>query len=473
MAKDVAPPKTTGGGGFVFEDKVCAWFLAHMLSDEPPLEADLGLPDRIDLQTRPDGWFLDDLLLTLSARDGQHRCTLSVKSNVQFGASTAPQDFVRTAWEQFLHDGSTCFNETTDYLGLVTAPLPTDTHTALAFVVQTAKAGDPKILPARYVQDGWASETRRLLFGSFSCPSDLAQNHGVSSQDTGRLITRLQFFEFDFELLSSEDEKRTIERCRRALRSGEVGEAAQLWKCLLQMSADRRPQAGCITRQSLLEELRHQFRLADRPNHRSDWAHLKELTTVSTVYVHDSIGGRVHLSRDQEIKKLGDAVESAHAVVLLGPSGAGKSAIAKRFANELLAHGDKCLWFEARSFERVDFEAFEADLRLTHGLSELLTFIPDARALLVLDGLDRLYDERAFALVASLLSAVQFHQQGSPWHLVLTCQTQEWLRLQESLLRGLGQHPARCPAAAPGQLTFPARQPQDIGLDSGSPHYGQ
>jgi hypothetical protein len=249
------------------------------------------------------------------------------------------------------------------------------------------------------------------------------------------LISRLQFPEFDFELLLSEDEKRTVERCRLALRSGDVEEASQLWKFLLQMSAERRPKAGCITRQSLLEELRHQFRLADRPNHRSDWAHLKELTTVSTVYVHDSIGGRVHLSRDQEIKKLGDAVESAHTVVLLGPSGAGKSAIARRFANELLAHGDKCLWFEARSFERVDFAAFEADLRLTHGLSELLTFIPDARALLVLDGLDRLYDEHAFALVASLLSTMQLHQPGSPWHVVFTCQTQEWLRVQESLLR--------------------------------------
>jgi hypothetical protein len=435
MAKDIAPPKPTAGGGFVFEDKVCAWFLAHMLSDEPPLRADLGLLDRIDFQTRPDGWFLDDLLLTLAAKDGRHRCALSVKSNVQFGVSTAPTDFVRVAWEQFLHEGSTCFDEATDYLGLVTAPLRTDTRSELAFVVETARKGDPNLLPARYAQDGWANQTRRSLFGSFSCPSDLAQSRGITSQDTGRLIARLRFFHFDFDWSPSEDGKRAIERCRRALRSGEVDEAAQLWNHLLQISADRRPAAGWMTRESLLEELRHQFRLAERPDHRSDWTHLKELTTASAGCLRDSIGGRVHLPRDQEIKRLRDAIEAAHAVVLLGPSGAGKSAIAKGCTDELVADGGRCLWFEARSFDRVDFAAFEADLKLTHGLSELLTFVPDARALLVLDGLDRLYHAPAFALVASLLSAARLLQQGGPWHLILTCQTQEWPRLQESLLR--------------------------------------
>ena len=190
-----------------------------------------------------------------------------------------------------------------------------------------------------------------------------------------------------------------------------------------------------MTRESLLEELRYQFRLVDRPDHRSDWTRLKELTTASAGYVHDSIGGRVHLPRDQEIKRLTDAIEAAPAVVLLGPSGAGKSAIAKGCTDELVADGGRCLWFEARSFDRVDYAAFEADLKLTHGLSELLTLVPDASALLVLDGLDRLYHAPAFALVASLLSAVKLGHQGSPWHLVVTCQTQEWLRLQESLLR--------------------------------------
>jgi hypothetical protein len=66
MIKNVAPPKSTGGGGFEFEDKVVAYYLALMLGGHPPIDATSGVITRIDFQTRVDGWFLDDVLLTLS-----------------------------------------------------------------------------------------------------------------------------------------------------------------------------------------------------------------------------------------------------------------------------------------------------------------------------------------------------------------------------------------------------------------------
>lgn len=43
---EIAPPKVTGGGGFVFEDQVCAWFFVCMLTGEPPLEQVLGRIDQ-------------------------------------------------------------------------------------------------------------------------------------------------------------------------------------------------------------------------------------------------------------------------------------------------------------------------------------------------------------------------------------------------------------------------------------------
>lgn len=123
MASHVAPPKNTGGGGFVFEDDVCAWLLTAMLVGEPVFDVDCGPPIRLDVQTRPDGWFLDDVLVTTSLGTLRHRFALSVKSNTQFTATSAPSDFVAAAWEQWLHIGSTVFNTAFDFIGLVTAPL--------------------------------------------------------------------------------------------------------------------------------------------------------------------------------------------------------------------------------------------------------------------------------------------------------------------------------------------------------------
>jgi len=267
MPSKVAPPKCTGVGGTFFESKVCAWFLAHMLANEPPLGPGPGHLKRVDFQVRPEEWFLDDLILTLTSGAGQHRCALSVKSNTQFTRSKAPVDFVRIAWEQFL-GGSSPFDETSDFMGLVTAPLPDKTREALNFVVNTAKKGDPQLLPARYAREKWSNLAKRSMFESFSCPDDLAQAHSVKSEDTGRLLARLCFFQFDFEAPVSEYEKQAIERCRRALRSGKVEEGARLWTHLWQVSVNRIPKGGCINRLALLDELRFQFELADMPDHR-------------------------------------------------------------------------------------------------------------------------------------------------------------------------------------------------------------
>ncbi len=433
MSKKVAPPKSTGGGGFVFEDKVCAWFLAHMLADEPPFDPHLGRLERIDFQTRPDGWFLDDILLSLTSNNGLHRCALSIKSNTQFNVSTAPADFVRTAWEQFIHEGSICFNEADDYIGLITGAQSGDIHDDMAFLVEAARAGDPKLLPSRYAQVGWASETRQKLFKSFACPEEIAQRHGLTDADTGRLLARLQLLEFDFESMTSESKKDSIERCRRALRSQSLEEAELLWDRLLRLSSDRRPVAGCLTRRALISEFRGLFQLAIAPDYRSDWQRLEHLSSAAMDRVRDTIGDRVRLSRDKELDQLDQALKTAPGAVLVGRSGVGKSVVAKYYAERHAKSGVQCLWFDARSFDRLDLAAFEADLRLSHDLIKVMASTPDARVLLVLDGLDRLYNRQAFGIVATFARALQLDTEGTPWRVVITCQTQEWPRLQENM----------------------------------------
>jgi hypothetical protein len=55
MARAVATTKQTGGGGYSFEDKVAARFMAMMLAGHPPLDEASGLIQRIDFQNSADG----------------------------------------------------------------------------------------------------------------------------------------------------------------------------------------------------------------------------------------------------------------------------------------------------------------------------------------------------------------------------------------------------------------------------------
>jgi hypothetical protein len=122
VAKNVASPKQTGGGGFVFEDQAARYFLACLLDNIPPIHPNFGTIIRIDFQTRASGWHLDDAMLTLELGTIKRHCAFSIKSNRQFTHNGASGEFVSSAWEQFLNEDATPFNSVSDLLGIVTSP---------------------------------------------------------------------------------------------------------------------------------------------------------------------------------------------------------------------------------------------------------------------------------------------------------------------------------------------------------------
>ena len=435
MTVHVAPPKATGGGGFVFEDKVVAWFIAHFLAVEAPLGVRLGQLARLDFQTSAEGWLLDDCLVTLSHPAGPRRCAFSIKSNAQFGPRSAPRDFVADIWKQRLHEGSTCFDDTTDYLGIATARHAGTVGADASFVLHAARTGDPKLLPGRFANPDWASASRHALFQSFHCPADLAGQHGVVEEDTASLLALVRFIEFDFDDSVSKDKTNCIQRCRRALWSKSPEEAENLWNALVSMAADRRPVAGHLTRLDVLDELRGRFRLVDFPDHDQDWRRLESLSKSAWRCVRDGIGGEVRIERDEPGRSIRAAMEGSPGVVMVGRSGVGKSAVARALAESRRADGGRSIWFDAASFERLDFAEFEHDLKIQHGLSELFTEESGAQPLVVLDGLGRLHDPRSLRIVAALLQALDLDRGGCPWRVLVTCQSAEWDRFRGALAR--------------------------------------
>jgi hypothetical protein len=406
-----------------------------MLAGEPVFHPDLGLPVRVDFQTRPDGWFLDDALVTTVRGTTQHRFALSIKSNAQFTASSAPPDFVTCAWEQWLHVGSSVFQRGQDFMALVTAPLSGAAEASVSGLIAKARAADPLTFPARLSTPGWASEDERALFASFGCPTTVSAPSRPTEVAVTELLQRLRFLQHDFGATVPESLKRALGLCRTCVRSGASGDAETLWNLLRGIAAELRPLAGSISLQQLVARLRHRVGLADYTDHATDWAGLDARSMRDVGQVADAIAGRVRLPRQASVDALATGLEADELMALLGASGAGKSAVARALLERRSARDERTLWLDARSLDCSDFGAFESALRLQHPLAELLASVASAQPVLVLDGLDRLYSDNAFRNAATLLRLARQDAPATRWRVVVPCQSQEWPRVLESLQR--------------------------------------
>jgi hypothetical protein len=441
MKGEPAPPKTTGGEGFVFENDVCAYFLAVMLSGRQALAPLAGALERIDFQTRADGWMVDDALLTIQEQGSRFHAALSIKDCPVLADSTARSEVVKSFWAQFLHHGSNVFDRAQDLLCLVVPPEQGGFAGELEDLISLACKATTTDLASRLEKPRFASQQKRKLWTWFACPKDLADQYGVRREHTGDFLKCVRLLTFDFGLPVSKDVQNALAICQDLLESGSAAAARALWDALRAIANEARPKAGSYSLPALLKELRPRFRLRWRSDHRGDWDKLQAHSKDAMASIQSTIGGSVLLARESELGEMDQAAASNPATVILGPSGSGKSVVTKIWAERRSA-ADRALWFDARSFEEPDFASVERRWNLSHSLTMLLTVVPTSPAFLVLDGVDRLFSGRAFANVRVLLKALSLADEQSPWRLILTCQPEEWSRIRMNLLTDKALLPA-------------------------------
>jgi hypothetical protein len=426
---EVAPPKNTGGGGFVFEEEVCAWLMLCMLAGEPPLEPALGLISRLDFQARVDGWLLDDIVVTTVRGAELHRIALSVKSTSQFGSAAAPGDFVLTVWQQWIHIGSGIFDRSHDYLGLVTTTVPEPPRNALSGLLTKANAADAADFASRLATPGWANEGERRLFDSFKPPSALAYHVSNADFETTALVQRLRFLSFDFGIPNSESSKNALRLARDAT---SPGSAESLWEAVCAISKELRPKAGHIKRADLIERLSGNFRLAEHPDYRRDWTRLDAFSRENLDSFSHLIAGGIPLPRTGMIDRLEKHLGSNENVAVTGRSGVGKSCVVRILVDQCVS---RAFWFDARAFDTMNFSAFETSLGLQHSLRDLFAAISDPSPVLVLDGLDRVFTDFGYATAAAVLRAARPDSRAPRWRILIPCQSQSWLEVSDRLRR--------------------------------------
>jgi hypothetical protein len=421
--KKKGPPlsaKSLAGGGVDFEHAVAAWFIACLLTDTPPLAETFGRLTRIEFQTGDAFRPLDDLLLHLENGGKKRGCALSVRSNKQITRSGMPDDFVLAAWRLSLEPGATGFRLEHDLAGLITARLASGVEDALHTLLRAAAAQDvDRSVPTA------KGKIQTALLESFECPEELAARYKPPKETLRRVLRSVVHKDFDFERQNSVSLKQGINLCRSALISGEAVQAELLWSELCGIATRLSPNEGSLTRAGLLDRLRGTFALRASPHFEPDWERLRNLTSEELATIRDAIGDEVRLPRERELTEL--STPDVRFVALHGEPGVGKTVVAKWWAEKQM-NTARVWWLNAGALDVVSFTAFAGTFGLQNSLADLLASTPDARAWLVVDGLDASYDSRVFRHFAQLL-----HALPQCWRVLVTCQTEHWERIRDLL----------------------------------------
>lgn len=436
MAKKGAPVSLTGGAGYSFEDEVAAWFLTHLLTGEILLEPLSGYSVAVDFQVRESGWLLDDLVITnIGREDQEHRCAVSVKRHSQVTSAGFPSDFVETIWEQWLGLDleSNTFRQDEDYLCLATGHLAESVKSEWDEISQQAAVTKPARLAKRLTSTVYSNSVQRALFASLRCPEALAQRASIEDVDilTARLLSRIRLLYFDFRSPTSRDRKMAIRLCHQALQDGSREEAIELWGKLVMIAAELRPRGGSIDLPSLLRRLSG-FSFEAHPNYRQDWNRLEELSADAATEVRTQLGQGITVPRESLRAELLEQLQVSGHLVLLGESGSGKSALAKFISTD--DYYQRTVWLTGEHLDATGHNSVKRSSGLDHNLTEILPSAGEARALLILDALER-FSPHSLQNAVELIKVLEVGTSKSRWDVLMTVQPLRWETVQLQLRR--------------------------------------
>lgn len=424
-----APVKNTSGEGFVFEEKVGAYFACHLLAGLPFPDPAWGTLIRLDLQLRVDGWHYDDLVTTHVLGGDLHRCGFSIKSNRQLKTTGASTNLVKAAWHHFGPTGPAKFNLERDRLGYIGIRHTPEVTEAFAALTKLAREQDPADMNGRIGRAGYVSPVARTLYRSFR-PA-----RSKPAVIPARLLARFSHLEFDFDRDGSSRLMEALQTCRAILDDTAAAGAGGLWLKLMEIVRDCRTAGGYLDAPKLLAKLRPHFLLRGHPDFRSDRTALANHTAQALSRIPDSLGGRVSLLRTDERHRLDRAAAAGRVVAVVGESGSGKTTLLRHW---LLARPESSrgtVWISIRDLERRSTEGLEQILTLSHPLADALNQISGKEPVLVLDGLEHAYSDETYHSLQQLLNATRSTGDSSVWRIIISCQLEDWDRVRQRLAR--------------------------------------
>lgn len=429
MAK-IATSKQTGGGGFTFEDKVSAYFLSKLLSGTFALDPSVGAITNIAYQVRPDGWLLDDLLLTFNDGRHDHKVAVSAKSNRQITSTGLPVDIVEDVWNQFMNIDNILFDQKHDYLLFVVSPIGRSVSENLTKLIQSARTTDPVTLAQR-VRTKAFSRQQQILFDSFQCPEAWRKAEKLTDVNVCQLLSRLVVLEFDFQNTVSKDENHIIEELQIVLRSKTKADSMRLYSRLKGIRSEIAPHGGSLNYLQLVAKVIREFELVAQPEYQKDWGKIAERTNAKIANIPDKIGNQFVIERPKEVDRILKALDEERFVFLTGKSGFGKTVVTKHLAQQTIAKEQKVIWLDA---DLLQNRTFKDATDLDHDISALIISTNNLGNLIIVDGADRFFKEN---IIENFVPFIRLLAELDPvtWKMIITCQSEDYENLLKHIYR--------------------------------------
>ena len=390
-----------------------------MLAGTNALGAEFARVRRVDWQARDAGWLADDLAVTCDDR----AAGISIKIPQQVTRAGFPENFVATAWAQWLGvKTERKLGDNNDIIVLVTGNLTHEVEDAWSnFLFEALKTTLDRMaarLAAPDAAEGsQSSAVQRALFNSFRCPEELRSSGDTGDSATVQVMCRVRLLRFDYEATPSRALAQALGDCQAVLKSGYAAEAEKLWRRLNGIADQNRAAGGSIDLPKLLDELRGEFDLRDHPDYRRDWEILQRSSQDLMADVRTQIGGLAPLARAGEQATIGTRLDQTRACFLVGESGCGKSALAKAIGQ---TRYKRVIWMAETTLDHATPAQFESGVGISHPLVEILTALPES-CLIVFDGIER-YSEQALRLASRIMQEVLSDNGPHHVHILATAQ---------------------------------------------------
>jgi hypothetical protein len=423
------PIKNTAGEGFAVENAVVAWLACHLLAGVPWPNAHAGSIRALNCQMRQDGWHFDDVVVEVVGGSGDFDIGCSVKSFPVFGPEGAPADFVAAIWKQWLST-DTPFKRGRDQLAIFAAGHTHEIAESWKSLLDAAHAMTAETLARRHAEQTEPSASKRAAFASMRCPQALDASSHANREETARLLAGLSLQENDFDHSDSRSVVQAIALCQQSLADSVREQAGDLWEAILTFAAEVRQKGGTINLPRLLSRLARRFPLKQHPAFAADWERMRSVSAEEMVNVPAKIGGIVTVERRELLNRISNVAAPGRCAAILGSSGYGKTVLALAWVS--LDPAATAIWI--RSSHLTISGGLRSVWSLRHGIAEI--FANAATPVrVVLDGLDRCFNDEAFGEAALILKASAQAEVQERCQVVITCRPDDWDRVRRHLVR--------------------------------------